>query len=179
MNIGLARHFQIPHAKATWMNGSAFEKWSEWYDETEVHARDIPKAGKTWSKCYCSNLPRAKFTSQWLFEGEIEFTPILREVPYTNFLPRPIPFPLFMWTSMSRLSWYINHPWQNENRSATEKRVREFVDSILLKHGNAEEILVVSHGFLMQYLQRELHRRGFTGKVPVRPTGGIIYKFEN
>jgi broad specificity phosphatase PhoE len=179
MLLGLARHFQIPHSKVSLVNGPGFDAWSQWYDSTEVQAGDVPKAGETWEKCYCSDLPRAVFTAYWLYHGTIEKTPLLREVPYSGFLPRKVRFPIFMWTSLSRAGWFVNRLPQNENKSQTLNRIENFLEVVMAKHTHEQKILIVSHGFLMQYLKKALIQRGFRGDVPLRPTGGIIYPFES
>ncbi len=178
MRLGLARHFQIPHKKFAWMNGNAFSDWSQWYDVTDVNARDVPKAGSEWDACYSSDLPRAIFTAHWLYQGPIQQSALLREVPYANFLPRNMKFPLFMWQASSRVGWFLDLKRQAENRGQTLKRIEEFLAFLLSRHGSNESILIVSHGFYMQFLEKELVRRGFSGKVPMRPRGGIIYPFE-
>jgi broad specificity phosphatase PhoE len=179
MILGLARHFQIPHNKVSLLDGEAFDRWSEWYDTTEVNAREVPKAGDGWEKCYCSDLPRAMFTANWLYRGPIETTPLLREVPYHGFLPRNLRFPLFMWTSMSRVGWFFDRNSQEENRTQTMKRIAAFLELLESRHRKGQRILIVSHGFLMQYMEKELVKKGFRGQVPVRPRGGIIYPFES
>ena len=179
MILGLARHFQIPHKKFSLLNGGAFDTWSEWYDTTEVHAREVPKADSSWEKCYCSNLPRAMYTAKWLYPGPIEVTPLLREVPYSRFLPRNLHFPLFMWTTSSRVGWFLNHKSQEENRYQTFERIEKFLALLMERHGKNDRVLIVSHGFLMQYLEKELVQRGFKGDVPLRPRGGIIYEFKS
>ena len=49
----------------------------------------------------------------------------------------------------------------------------------LLKENEGRNVLIVTHGFFMQWLEKELAEAGFTGKVPTRPMGGTIYLFQN
>jgi broad specificity phosphatase PhoE len=180
MKLGLARHFQIPHSRFQLVDGLGFDAWAQWYDTTEVRAREVPlagKAGEAWDTCYCSDLPRAIFTANHLFSGPIEKTPLLREVPFSGFLPRKLRLPLLLWQATSRLGWYLDHKRQVENRTQTLERIVAFLALLKSRHGAGERILVVSHGFYMQFLEKELLREGFRGQVPMRPHGGIIYPF--
>ncbi|MDB5105534.1 MAG: putative phosphoglycerate mutase family protein [Fibrobacteres bacterium] len=181
MKLGLARHFQIPHNRILMVDGSGFDEWAKWYDTTEVDSREVPlagRAGETWDHCYCSDLPRAIFTANHLFKGPIVPTPLLREVPFSGFLPRKLKLPLLFWQATSRMGWYLNHKTQSENRTQTLGRIAEFVDLIQSRHVGDQRILIVSHGFYMQFLEKALVIAGFRGQVPVRPHGGIIYPFE-
>src|SRR4051812_32641757 len=178
MKLGLVRHFQIPHNRVQMVNGGGFLDWAEWYDTTEVKARLVPEAGTSWDLCLCSDLPRAMFTAKTLYKGPIEFTPMLREVPFSPFLPRNLKVPLFVWQATSRVGWYLDHKSQSENRTQTKQRIVEFVESLRSKYRD-RNVLIVSHGFFMQFLEKELVKHGFKGKVPTRPHGGTIYPFES
>jgi broad specificity phosphatase PhoE len=179
MHLGLARHFQIPHDRFQLMDGDGFMAWARWYDTTEVKSREVPRAGDDWDLCYCSDLPRAQFTARYLFRGEIEATPLLREVPFSGFLPRRTKMPLFLWQSTSRVGWWLNHASQSETRRQTLDRIADFTRLLRKRHSSGQRILIVSHGWYMQYLRKALQREGFRGSVPMRPHGGIIYRFED
>jgi broad specificity phosphatase PhoE len=75
------------------------------------------------------------------------------------------------------MGWWLGHASQPESRPQTWRRIHEFLDLLHSRH-QGENVLVVSHGFLMRYMQRALWRLGFQGKVPVHPQGGEIYLFE-
>jgi len=143
-----------------------------------VKSREVPLAGDQWDLCYCSDLPRAHFTARYLFRGTIETSPLLREVPFSGFLPRRAKLPLFLWQSTSRVGWWLNHASQSENRRQTMERIAAFTRQLQERHTRGQRILIVSHGWYMQYFEKELNRAGFRGSVPMRPRGGIIYPFE-
>lgn len=178
MRLGLARHFRIPHNRFQWVDGEGFLAWARWYDTTEVRSAQVPLAGDGWDACYASDLPRAQFTARYLYRGAIETTPLLREVPFSGFLPRRMRLPLLMWQATSRLGWWLNHGAQAENRRQTLERIGAFLGMLRERHSVGDRILVVTHGFYMQFLEGELNRAGFLGRVPFRPRGGIIYPFE-
>jgi broad specificity phosphatase PhoE len=178
MRLGLVRHFRIPHKRFQWLDGSGFDRWADWYDTTEVVPREVPPAGEDWQHCLSSDLHRAHFTAKVIYPGEIETTSLLREVPFTGFMPRGLTLPLLMWQATSRLGWYLNHSAQRENRRQTRVRTAAFV-ARLKRDFAGKNVLIVTHGFFMQFLEKELRRAGFRGKVPVRPRGGTIYLFED
>ena len=178
MRLGLVRHFQIPHNRFQLVNGGGFDRWAHWYDTTEVFPRTVPAAGEEWDLCLCSDLRRAQFTANTIFKGRIEATPLLQEVPFTTFMPRALYLPLFVWQATSRMGWYLKHAAQRENRSQTEARIDRFVTDLKRNHAD-RNVLIVTHGFFMQFLQKRLIAEGFRGKVPIRPHGGDIYLFES
>ncbi|MDB5050816.1 MAG: putative phosphoglycerate mutase family protein [Fibrobacteres bacterium] len=178
MKLGIVRHFQIPHDRMQMVDGPGFDEWAVWYDTTEVHAKEVPAAGQEWDHCLCSDLPRAMFTAKTIFKGNIEVTPLLREVPFTSFLPRRLTLPLLLWQATSRLGWYLDHASQRENRTQTKRRIAEFVAKLKADHRD-RNVLIVTHGFFMQWLEKELVLAGFRGKVPTRPLGGTIYLFQS
>lgn len=178
MKLGIVRHFQIPHNRMQFVDGPGFDAWTEWYDTTEVKAKAVPPAGPEWDHCLCSDLPRALFTAKTVFGGTIEATPLLREVPFSPFLPRGLKLPLLAWQATSRLGWWLDHASQRENRTQSKARIAAFVRKLKAEHAD-RNVLIVTHGFLMQWLQKELTAAGFRGKVPTRPMGGTIYLFES
>lgn len=175
--LGLARHFQIPHSKRQWLSGPGFAEWIRWYDSSQAPHGERGNMHVTWHRCYSSDLRRAAFTAGKLHDGEVEFTPRLREVPFAPFFTKGPPLPLYIWETLSRLGWIMAHPSQPESRKQTRERVSAFLDTILAAH-EGENVLVVSHGFLMKCFETELARRGYRGRVPVHPLGGEIHLFE-
>ena len=178
MRLGLVRHFRIPHNRFQLMDGSGFDEWANWYDTTEVSPRPVPPFGAEWHSCLSSDLHRAHFTAKTLYKGGIETTPMLREVPFSAFMPRRLTLPLFVWQATSRMGWYLNHAAQRENRRQTQARIAALVAQ-LRRDFAGRNVLIVTHGFYMQFLEKELRLAGFKGKVPMRPMGGTVYLFED
>lgn len=160
------------------MDGPGFDAWAHWYDTTEVSPRPVPSLGEGWDHCLSSDLHRAQFTARTLYKGDIETTPLLREVPFTTFMPRSLNLPLFMWQATSRVGWYVNHAAQRENRIQTHERISALIGR-LRRDFPGQSVLIVTHGFFMQYLEKELRSAGFRGTVPTRPVGGMLYLFED
>jgi broad specificity phosphatase PhoE len=177
MRIGLARHYQITHRKREWMNPAGFAEWIKWYDASVAeHTPQHPNPW-TWDKCYSSDLRRAAFTAGKLHAGPVEFTPVLREVPFAPFFKRGPHLPLYLWETLSRLGWVLGHASQPESRKQTRIRVADFLEK-LCSDCVGQNVLVVSHGFLMKCFETELSRLGYKGRVPYHPLGGRIYVFE-
>ena len=177
MKLGLARHFQVPHNQLQLLNREGFNAWTRWYDGQNAEA---PKAGNefgTWDVCYCSDLPRALATAKMLFRGSIRNTSELREVPFGPFFPGRVIMPLLVWQAWSRLGWLLGHGSQPETRTETHSRVAAFLRRIRIEN-SGKNVLLVSHGFLMQILGSELRKTGFRGKIPLRPHWGRVYTFE-
>ncbi len=176
--LGLMRHFRIPHPQYQWMNSRGFVDWSQWYDRFDVAIPLVLKPLKGWDICYSSDLPRAHKTAQALFHGDIAVHESLREVPFAPLFKTEIPLPLLAWQALSRLGWRLPHPSQTENREQTFQRLDALLDELEEMH-TSQNILLVTHGFLMQYLQQRLIRRGYVGHVPVRPVWGEVYSFHS
>jgi broad specificity phosphatase PhoE len=130
-----------------------------------------------WQSCRSSDLPRALFTARMLFQGPIEPTPALREVPFAPVTSSPVKLPLIGWQMLSRAGWFFDHASQPEGRTQTRARVRSFLADLARTQGEGR-VLLVTHGFLMQMLQAELHRSGFKGRLPWRPRFARVYVFE-
>jgi broad specificity phosphatase PhoE len=179
MKIGVARHFPVPHNHYDWLNKKGFGQWIKWYDlEAEVQVLTRPDITQQWDVCYCSDLKRTKITAHTLYKDTIQTQPLLREVPYAVF-PFPVPMPLVIWKVLARIGWWANMKFQVEVETHAESltRAKSIISSLVEKHPE-ENILIVSHGFFMQYLNKELHKIGFKGKIPIHPQGGDVYTFE-
>ena len=180
MQIGLVRHFQIPHRLSAWLDAEGFTRWIDWYDgahgDATDAARERMRATGPWDACFSSHLPRAEVTAAALHDGAVRTTPLLREVPFAPATDRGVRLPVFLWQAASRAAWLAGHGSQPESRLETQARVGDALDLICHAHPDGR-VLVVGHGFLMQMLARELHRRGFRGRVPLRPRGGTVYPF--
>ena len=175
MKVFLARHYLIPHAKGAWLDAQRFAEWSRWYDAAAGTVPASRQGGATYTACWSSDLHRAMVTASSLHAGEVVSTPMLREVPFAPVWKRGV-LPLMVWQGLARAAWWMGHRSQPEPRAATRARAAAFVDELLA--GSADQVLVVAHGFMMHVLAGELRRRGFRGRLPLRPRGGVPYPFE-
>jgi Histidine phosphatase superfamily (branch 1) len=174
--IGLVRHFPVPHSKYALMNSRGFEEWTRWYDTFDVPTPESVSPYGGWDICYCSNLPRAAKTARKVYPGEPIENALLREVPFDPLFKTRIPLPVFAWEALSRVGWNFEHASQRETRKQTFARIAEFFEPLEAQYPGGK-VLLVCHGYLMRYMQTYLHKRGYQGKVPLHPQGGVLYPF--
>ena len=176
MKLGLVRHFKVNIRPGEGrLSSSQFAEAMNNYDSADVTPNKLIINKNEWDICYSSSLPRAVKTAQTIYSGEIITTDLLGEVPIFPFTKRNITLPSFIWHTAARIAWFKNKPSQPEGRNQTQKRVEEFLN--LINSAGKENILVVSHGFFLSSLVRELLKRGFKGEMDVRPRNGKLYIF--
>lgn len=178
MNIGLVRHFKVNCDVNTFMTSNDFEEWVKKYDNSDVIENKFEVLENiNWNKCFSSDLLRAIKTAKTIFKGEIIESRLLREVPMSSIFKTNLKLPYVFWCITSRLAWILKHKSQSESKVDTERRVNAFLNSID-KYSN-DNILIVCHGFYMHTFQKELKRRGFSGKSVKRPRNGTLYLYKN
>lgn len=174
MKLGLVRHFKVNIKPGEGkLSSSQFEEAMKNYDFADVTSNGLIINKNEWDICYSSSLPRAVKTAQTIYNGEIITTDLLREVPILPFTKRNIILPSFIWHTAARIAWFKNKPSQPEGKIQTQKRVEEFLN--LINSSGKENILIVSHGFFLGSLVRELLKRGFKGEMDMRPRNGKLY----
>jgi hypothetical protein len=148
MKIGLLRHFKVKAAypEKFWMRGVEVEEWLDRYDECEdLEVVDLQVGD--WDKCYSSPLYRALRTAENVFEGEIITLKELEE--FKPRLSRNLKLPFFVWAMYCRFGL-------KKQKSKFAQKIREVLP--LLIQG---KVLVVSHYFVMQALERMLVAEGW------------------
>lgn len=180
MKIGLARHYLIPHDRTAILDAAGFAAWCGWYDEASAPIRPAD-TGHAWDLCWTSDLPRASRTAASLYRAEPCETPLLREVPFGAVSSRGR-LPLLAWQALARIAWWRGHASQPETRDDTRVRAVRVIESVLaderLAHLPDARVLIVAHGLILHVLATELRRRGFRGRLPLRPAGGVAYELE-
>jgi len=177
MKIGIIRHFKVKQeTKQKWMNSNQFIKWIETYNNSEIIPSKKINKLDNWDICYSSDLKRAELTAKLLYNGIIVITKDLREIELRNFMNLKIKLHYKIWLIIGRITWYLLKNSQEETRSEVISRTRKFID--LIEKSNYSNILIVSHGAFMKYLDRELKLRKYKGKMGFIPEYGrlIIYK---
>lgn len=161
MRIGLLRHFPVNQQFPTgWRTAADLKAWLESYDQAETPVAAFDLGGVDWEVCLASDLPRARITAGAVFRGEIEHTPLLREVQFTPFRTGNLRLPVWVWRWMLRLSWLTGHASQRACRDEFQARVLAVADRLSSAH---QDTLVVSHAGMMAYLSAQLRRLGFAG----------------
>jgi broad specificity phosphatase PhoE len=108
---------------------------------------------------YISDLSRTYDTAYQLF-GQTNFykTELFDEVPLKSYKDTTKAYPLFVWHLMGRLQWALNSKRQIETRKQTVLRAKE---AVRLLEENKENCFVVTHGFFMRTLLKELKSKGY------------------
>ena len=130
-----------------------------------------------WEKCYCSDLTRAIKTAESIYNKNLQMTELLREVVMYPMRKSEFKIPSVIWSISSRFAWKINHKSQLETINDTKKRAKIFLQQLGMN--KSESILIVSHGFFLLTLVKELKMLGFKGNVPKRIKNGYLYILEN
>ena len=161
MKIGLIRHFKVNYHKKLFMTSKQFKQWEENYNTSEVIKNDVELMGIKWDKCYSSTLIRAIITAQHVYKDEIVQNDLIRETIIDPIFKTNLKLPYLFWAVSGRLAWYFNHKSQEENKTITKDKAKKFVDLLLdqTQKESKENILIVTHGFFMYSLQKELKKK--------------------
>ncbi len=110
-------------------------------------------------RVYVSTLPRSRDTAIEIF-GNKDFicTELVSEVPLGSSFDCRMELPLWFWNITGRVQWFLNSNRQAESRKETEARASKFVE--LLNNDDCESV-VVTHGFYMHTLVKEMQKAGF------------------
>jgi len=173
MKIGLVRHFEVNCSHRCLMSAKEFREWVNLYDCSPTKTMDLIIEPGTWDKCYCSDLSRAIETAQHIYRGDIIKSKLIGEVPIAPVFESNVKLPYKFWLMAGRLAWICSHQSQSETLNQTKDRVRRFVSGIL----EEDNVLIVTHGFLMMQIQKELIDRGFSGNRFTRARWGKVYVF--
>lgn len=180
MRIGLIRHFKVNCRKKFFMTSKEFKDWEESYNNSDITRNNVELMNIKWDKCYSSTLMRAVKTAEDVYKGDIVKEDLIRETIIDPIFKSNLKLPYWFWAISARLAWYFNHSSQKENKRITVKKTKEFVDIL---ESNAEKegsqnILIITHGFFMYSLQKELKKRGFIGKLIRTPKNGTLYLYK-
>ena len=85
-------------------------------------------------------------------------TELVSEVPLGSSFDCRMELPLWFWNITGRVQWFLNSNRQAESRKETKARASKFVE--LLNNDDCESV-VVTHGFYMHTLVKEMQKAGF------------------
>ncbi len=174
MKIGLVRHYKVKHPfiKKFVISAEELAKWFEEYDAADIEYGHVELGDIEWNICYTSPLGRAVKTANHIFKSEITTTEDLKEYAALPKLNRRIKLPMLVWAILVRAKFFYSKRHANEFKS----RILNFLD--VIQFGKEENVLIVSHVFVMNVIQRELRNRGFVGNKFSLPEYGKVYIFE-
>ncbi|PRR82514.1 histidine phosphatase family protein [Clostridium vincentii] len=177
MKIGIVRHFKVDFKPKKLMNHNDFNEFVTSYDNATVIYNDTNINSDEWDRCYCSDLTRAIKTAESIYNKNLQRTELLREVEMYPMWKLKFKIPSVIWSILSRVAWEINHKSQLETINDTKERAKAFLQQIDIN--KLESILIVSHGFFLLTLVKELKLLGFNGDIPKRIKNGYLYILEN
>lgn len=169
--IYLMRHFKVKDTTRSWMNSSEFEQWVKDYDTFDLAYTqiDFPKV----ETIYVSSQIRALKTADFIVCA-YQVSDLVREVDAKAWIKTSVCLPKWFWLLVSRIQWYFNMS-KGENRMYTIFRVHQFFDTCDL----TKDICIITHGFVMKTIIKELKSLGFRGYYALRPRNGTLYVFSN
>jgi broad specificity phosphatase PhoE len=176
MKIGLLRHFKVTLGyPGKLVTSKELLIWQQEYNESQIEEIEIEHRGQIWSKCYSSDLERAKITASRAFDGNIIYSEDLREMSLYPVIRSGLRLPLWLHVTLIRVAWYLGHKSQKESKKEVITRINRVLDEAI---ANDEDILIVGHGGIMMFMRKELLKRGFSGPKFNRPENAKLYIFE-
>lgn len=174
MKIGLLRHFKVKlkYPKKPLLKYEEVFDWYEKYNAAEVAVMDSGIKTEDWDKCYASPLYRAEVTSKSVYKGDIITDERLKELDVLPVLKGTSRKPFLVWGLMLK----IKSTQKNQITEKFEASVSEFLEEIL--RTNRGSTLLVCHGFVMTFIQKELKKKGFTGDSFFIPDYNKVYIYE-
>ena len=170
MRAVIIRHAEVNYSRSRRCTSEMFDSECEKYDLSPIKdvIYSIPQT--VYQKKYVSELSRSHDTAKILFpNGEYSESRLINEVPLKSCFDTKLEMPLWFWSLVGRLQWFINSKRQVETRRQTRARAKEFAELI---RNDDMDVAVVTHGFYMHTLLQEMKKVGF------RMTGSSI-KFKN
>ncbi len=175
MKIGLVRHFKVdqPYPAKFLIGHQEVTEWFARYESSDVTPNQLDISHHSWDICYASTASRAFKTACYLYAGPIMPVEELKELNTLPLLNKKLRLPLLFWGILLRNKSFsendITRPFRN--------KIKLLLDNILA--GEEKNVLIVSHGFVMMFLQIELQERGFSGDKFKYPRNGQLYVYHN
>ena len=99
------------------------------------------------------------------------------EVSTKAFIDTKIGLPIWFWLGVGRVLWVLDLVKKSESRSTSTLRAKKAAKFLIdLKE---ENVVVITHGFFMILLQRELKKLGFVGEFDSHPQNAKVYSFKS
>ena len=159
MKVIIIRHGPVAYDWERMYSSCEFDKACTQYDKAPIMrmSYDIPVFNL--KRVYVSTLPRSRDTAIEIF-GNKDFicTELVSEVPLGSSFDCRMELPLWFWNITGRVQWFLNSNRQAESRKETKARASKFVE--LLNNDDCESV-VVTHGFYMHTLVKEMQKAGF------------------
>jgi len=176
MKILLIRHLKVIAKRPAFLTAKQFDEDRILYDQAEIEATQFKIKTEDYPVCYVSSVKRAVETAKLIYEGKYIISDDLIEVRNAGVFLKMTSLPAFFRSIIGRIAWYFNYSKMPETRFQSEARAKKFImEMISVENKNT---LVITHGFYMHCLKRELRKHGFRGEVSLFPKNGHPYVFE-
>ena len=159
MKVIIIRHGPVAYDWERTYSSCEFDKACTQYDKAPIMRMpyDIPVCNS--KQVYVSSLSRSLDTAIEIF-GNKDYicTELVSEVPLGSSFDCRMELPLWFWNIMGRVQWLLNINRQVESRKETKARASKFIE--LLNNYGCDSV-VVTHGFYMHTLVKEMQKAGF------------------
>lgn len=159
MKLLLIRHGKVDMEWKKSYTSAEYDKACRDYDDADIVPVGKPQETGDYERIYVSTKKRAVQTAEQLFsaasEAMITQTHLLDEVPLKAFADTERTLPKQVYDIFGRLQWMAGKR-QEEPRTETVKRADELIELLERKNENA---ILVTHGFFMNVLIRQLKHR--------------------
>ena len=161
MKIYLIRHGKVDYEWSKWCNSMEFDKMCFEYDAANIKPIITnTNVAKGVQHLYVSELRRTHETVQALYPTmHFRINPLINEVPLKSAFDSNIKLPLVIWNICGRLQWMLNINRQQEIKRKTIDRATKVIKELSTKNKNC---ILITHGFYMHTLIKELKRYGYT-----------------
>lgn len=160
MRVVIIRHGEVNYRWEKKYTSNEFDLACNQYDKAPIDAISYEVPCLDYHHVFVSTLSRSRDTARVIFgEFEVESTDTLNEVPLRSCFDSEKRLPIWFWNISGRLQWMFNCARQIEGRRETRQRANQYIDLLC---SSDEDSAVVTHGFYMHTLLKEMKKRGFT-----------------
>lgn len=160
MKITIIRHEKVDMLWNKKYNSTTYDLACDEYDRRPIifSTKEYFKADNT-KAIYISELSRTHETACRIFEKKnFHKTAFLNEVPLKSFKDTDKMYPLWLWNFTGRLQWLLQSKRQVESKKATIIRAGKMID---LLEKQRQDCYLITHGFYMRTLIKELKKQGY------------------
>ena len=159
MKVIVIRHEKVDFRRSCCCEPAVFDRECAAYDQAPLKTAVYTIPQGEFKSIYVSTLPRSRETARLMFPGkDLQESELIHEVPCRSAFDSKIRLPLWLWFLIGRLQWAAGSTRQPEKRRDTENRSRQFIENLCR---DGADCAVVTHGFFMHILLRDLKKAGF------------------
>lgn len=167
MKILIMRHAKVNMKWERKYNSSAYDLACLKYDTSGIIPITDRISDENINVIYVSELSRSAETAKQLFKkAELYRTALLNEVPIKSFADTKKEYPLWVWNILGRMQWIFYNKRQPETKKQTAERAEK---AIRMVEEKGQDCWIITHGFFMRTLIRELRLQGYKMEKQIRP----------